>query len=106
MSQLSFLSICQNKKTLRWEKFLNEMNEVMPWEEMCEIIIPFYLRGEMGRKPMPLIRMLKIYCLQQWYQLSDPGMEEAIYDRNSFQKFLKLEKIFKIRSFRTWTLGI
>jgi len=77
------------------------MNEVMPWEEMCEIIIPFYLRGEMGRKPMPLIRMLKIYCLQQWYQLSDPGMEEAIYDRNSFQKFLKLEKIFKIRSFRT-----
>lgn len=91
MSQLSFLSIGQNKKTLRCEKFLNEMNEVIPWKELCEIIRPFYSRGEMGRKPMPLIRMLKIYCLQQWYQLSDPGMEEAIYDRNSFQKFLKLD---------------
>jgi len=91
MSQLSFLSITQNKKTLKCEKFLNEMSKVIPWKEICQIISPFYSKGELGRKPMPMILMLKIYCLQQWYQLSDPGMEEAIYDRNSFQKFLNID---------------
>lgn len=91
MSQLSFLSIAQNRKTLKCERFLNEMTKVVPWEEISKEIKPFYCKGTIGRKPMPLIRMLKIYCLQQWYQLSDPGMEEAIYDRNSFQKFLRLD---------------
>ena len=91
MSQLSFLSIAQNKKTLRCERFLNEMNKIIPWEKICDLIRPYYSTGVLGRKPMPLLRMIKIYCLQQWYQLSDPSMEEAIYDRNSFQKFLELD---------------
>lgn len=91
MSQLSFLSLAQNKKALRCERFLNEMTKIVPWEEICNEIRPFYSNGTTGRKPMPLIMMLKIYCLQQWYQLSDPSMEEAIYDRNSFQKFLNLD---------------
>ncbi len=93
MSQLSFLSLGQNKKLLKCERFLNEMEKVVPWKEICNEIQPYYPKGTMGRKPMPMIRMLKIYCLQQWYQLSDPSMEEAIYDRNSFQKFLDLDLI-------------
>lgn len=91
MSQLSFLSITQNKKTLKCERFLNEMKKIIPWEKVCDLIRPYYSTGALGRKPMPLFMMIKIYCLQQWYQLSDPAMEEAIYDRNSFQKFLGLD---------------
>ena len=91
MPQLTFLSLAQNKKTLRCERFLNEMNKIIPWNKLCNLIRPYYSTGVLGRKPMPLLRMIKIYCLQQWYQLSDPAMEEAIYDRNSFQKFLELD---------------
>jgi len=93
MSQLSFLSIAQNKKTLRCECFLNEMKKIIPWQKVCDLIRPYYSTGALGRKPMPMLTMIKIYCLQQWYQLSDPAMEEAIYDRNSFQKFLELDLI-------------
>lgn len=93
MSQLSFLSIAQNKKTLRCERFLNDMKKIVPWKKVCDLTRPYYSTNALGRKPMPLLMMIKIYCLQQWYQLSDPAMEEAIYDRNSFQKFLELDLI-------------
>lgn len=86
----SFLSIAHQKK-LRCEKFLNEMDSVMPWQEMLDAIAPFYTEKEVGRKRKELKMMLKIHFLQQWYDLSDPGMEEAIYDRNSFQKFLDID---------------
>ena len=91
MSQLTFLSLAGSKKALRCEKFLNEMKKVIPWKSICSMIAPHYSKGIFGRKPMPLLLMLQIHCLQQWYQLSDPAMEEAIYDRNSFQKFLSLD---------------
>ncbi|MFC1659687.1 IS5 family transposase [Pseudomonadota bacterium] len=94
MSQLSFLSIATRNKKLRCEKFLDEMLVVVPWKRLCNIIRPYYFKereGQQGRKPIPLERILKIHCMQQWFGLSDPGMEEAIYDRNSFQKFLRLD---------------
>ncbi len=91
MSQLSFLSIGLGKKRLRCERFLDEMSAVMPWNRLCALIVPHYATGTGGRPPMPLERMLKIHCLQQWYRLSDPAMEEAIYDRNSFQRFLQID---------------
>jgi len=90
MKQHSFLALAQQKK-LRCEKFLNEMNTIIPWERLCEEIAPHYTEKETGRKRMELVMMLKIYFLQQWYNLSDPGAEEAIYDRNSFQKFLDID---------------
>jgi transposase, IS5 family len=89
-SQASFLSIAHQKK-LRCEKFLDEMEQVMPWTAMLGAIAPFYVEKALGRKHKELKMMLKIYFLQQWYDLSDPGMEEAIYDRNSFQKFLEID---------------
>lgn len=91
MSQLSFLAIAQGNKVLRCEKFLNEMKKVLPWKRLCRLIEPHYQEAEVGRKRKELELMLKVHCLQQWYGLSDPAVEEAIYDRNSFQKFLELD---------------
>lgn len=93
MSQLSFLAIGQGQKKLKCERFLNEMRAVIPWGKLCEVIQPHYQAAETGRPLRDLELMLKIHCLQQWYHLSDPGAEEAIYDRNSFQKFLGLDLI-------------
>lgn len=90
MRQSSFLSLAQTKK-LKCERFLDEMKAVIPWEQLTGIIAPYYKDADTGRKKKELITMLKIYFLQQWYGLSDPGMEEAIYDRNSFQKFLEID---------------
>ena len=91
MSQLTFLSIAQAKKELKRDKFLKQMNEVIPWKKLSKIVKPFYKAAAVGRKRMALKMMLKIMCLQQWYGLSDPGVEEEIYDRASFQKFLELD---------------
>jgi len=92
MYQNSFLSLANNKKTLRCEKFLNEMRKVIPWQQFTEVIEPHYEKKvTVGRNKKSIELMLKIYFLQQWYGLSDPGVEEAIYDRNSFQKFLGID---------------
>jgi IS5 family transposase len=75
------------RKELRVEKFLGEMDVVVPWAALEEEIKPYY-RSEKGRRPHDLALMLRIHFLQLWHNLSDPGMEEALYDRLSFQKFL------------------
>jgi transposase, IS5 family len=90
MKQNSFLALAQQKK-LRCEKFLDEMERIIPWEKFCDEAQPYYEEKETGRKRMELVMMLRIYFLQQWYALSDPAAEEAIYDRNSFQKFLGID---------------
>lgn len=91
VKQNSFLALAQNQKRLRCEKFLEEMDRVIPWEKFFNEIAPYYVEAETGRKKMELSMMLKIYFLQQWYDLSDREMEEMIYDRNSFQKFLGID---------------
>lgn len=91
MNQSSFLSIAHGRK-LRCERFLDEMNAVVPWDRFIKLLEKKYQRkGDAGRNKFDLVLMLKIYCLQQWYSLSDPGTEEAIYDRTSFQKFLGID---------------
>ena len=91
MSQLSFLSIAQNNKKLKCEQFLEQMDKSVPWDKLIGLISPYFPKASTGRKRKDLETMLRILCLQQWFNLSDPGVEEAIYDRNSFQKFLKLD---------------
>lgn len=91
IQQNSFLALAQNQKRLRCEKFLEEMEKVVPWNDFKSEIDPHYEEKETGRKRMDLIMMLKIYFLQQWYALSDREAEEMIYDRNSFQKFLGID---------------
>lgn len=89
--QNSFLALVQQQKPLRKEKFMEEMEKVIPWEDFCKEIAPYYAEKTTGRKKMEMTMMLKIYFLQQWYNLSDPAAEEEIYDRNSFQKFLGID---------------
>lgn len=91
MNQASFLSLAHSKK-LRCEFFLDEMGKAIPWSKYIELLRPYYKKaGLVGRDKKELELMLKIYFLQQWYNLSDPGAEEAIYDRISFQKFLGID---------------
>jgi transposase, IS5 family len=78
----------KGKKTKR-EQFLAEMDQVVPWARLCALIEPHYPKASPagGRPPLPLERMFRIYCLQQWYNLSDPGAEEALYDSITMRRF-------------------
>ena len=96
MKQTTFagLAYSQKKKQTRREKFLAEMDQVIPWDDLCALIEPHYpkptkTRG--GRVPLPLRTKLRIYCLQQFYDLSDPGAEEALYDSESMRRFAGIE---------------
>src|SRR5260370_36138238 len=60
--------------------FLEEMEQVVPWREVCALIEPHYPKAGNGRPPVGVERMLRIYFLQQWFNLSDPAGEEALYD--------------------------
>ena len=79
----------KGKRTKR-EQFLAEMIQVVPWARLCALIGPHYPKGSPagGRPPLPLERMFRIYCLQQWYNLSDPGAEEALYDSITMRRFV------------------
>lgn len=76
-------------KTTKRERFLAEMDQVVPWGRLLALIEPHYpkVNPEGGRPPLPLERMFRIYCLQQWYNLSDPGAEEALYDSMTMRHF-------------------
>ncbi len=70
----------QEKVTTKREAFLNEMERVVPWSRLLKLIEPYYPKAGNGSPPMPMETMLRIYFLQQWYSLSDPAAEEALYD--------------------------
>jgi len=91
--QVSFASLVYDnkKKKTRREKFLEEMDQVIPWEGLLKITRKHYPKKGNGRQPMPLERMLRIYFLQQWYGLSDPGMEDALYDIESMRRFARID---------------
>jgi IS5 family transposase len=93
MKQQSLASLTYEgmKKRTKREKFLQEMNRVVPWERLERLIEPYYPKVGNGRPPRGLKVMLRIYCLQQWYGLSDPGVEEARYDIESMRRFVGLE---------------
>lgn len=78
-------------KPTRRAAFLAEMERVVPWRDLCTLIEPFYPTAGNGRPPKPLEQMLRIYFLQQWFDLSDPGVEEALYDSASMRSFVGLD---------------
>lgn len=86
---LSMMGYFDKGKTTRREKFLAEMERAVPWSRLRALIEPHYPKGSPagGRPPLPLERMFRIYCLQQWYNLSDPGAEEALYDSITMRRF-------------------
>ena len=94
MRQQSFASGSFEKyrKTTRKEKFLNDMERIIPWKELTALIEPFYPKPDRaGRPPVGIERMLRIYFLQHWFQLSDPGAEEALYDTRSLREFVGID---------------
>lgn len=78
-------------KTTRRAAFLAEMDRVVPWSELCALIEPFYPKAGNGRRPVGVERMLRIYFLQQWFNLSDPAVEEALYDSLAMRSFVGID---------------
>ena len=79
------------KKKTRRERFLSEMNQIIPWKGLIELIEPYYPKAGRGRQPLGLEKMLRIYLLQIWFDLSDPQAEDAIYDSESMRRFAGVE---------------
>ena len=94
MSQLNLASIpyLSKKKRTRREVFLSEMDAVIPWVELVSLIKPHYpTEGRVGRQPFPIEQMLRIYFLQQFFNLSDVLMEDSLYDSESMRRFARIE---------------
>jgi IS5 family transposase len=91
--QRTFASVAwaQKGKVTRRERFLAEMDQVIPWDRLTGLIEPFYPKAGRGRRPHDLEQMLRIYFLQQWFNLSDPQAEDAIYDSESMRRFARVE---------------
>jgi transposase, IS5 family len=93
MKQATFASLAfeTKKKLTRREVFLKEMGAVVPWTRLVKLIEPHYPKAGNGRKPMPLETMLRVYFLQQWFNLSDPAAEDSLYDIESMRRFAGIE---------------
>jgi transposase, IS5 family len=93
MKQLTLASVGFERysKTTRRATFLSEMERVVPWAALCRLIAPFYPKPGNGRPPIGVERMLRIYLLQQWFNLSDPGVEEALYDSLAMRRFVGID---------------
>jgi IS5 family transposase len=91
--QLSFAQdeYARKKKVTRRDKFLGEMEVVVPWARLVEVIRPHYPTGQRGRPPVGIERMLRSYFLQQWYGLADEALEDAIYDSQAMRGFTGID---------------
>jgi IS5 family transposase len=78
------------KKTRR-ALFLEQMEQVVPWPKLCGLIEPFYPQAGNGRPPVGVERMLRMYFLQQWFNLSDPAVEEALYESPGMREFVGID---------------
>src|SRR5436190_7032382 len=93
MSQPTFaaLAFTNKKKKTRREEFLEEMDQVVPWPQLLKVIRKHYPKAGNGRPPLGLEKMLRIYFMQQWFNLSDPAMEDALYDSESIRRFAQID---------------
>jgi IS5 family transposase len=94
MSQRSFASAeyAMKKKRTRREKFLGEMERIVPWARLIAVIEPLYpTSGRVGRQPIGVAKMLRMYCLQQWYGLADEALEDALYDSQALRDFVGVD---------------
>ena len=95
MKQTTFASAAWDRKgkVTRRERFLGEMDRVIPWAGIVSIIEPHYPKAGNGTQPLPMERMLRIYFMQQWFNLSDPAAEDALYDSESMRRFAGVELV-------------
>jgi IS5 family transposase len=94
MTQRSFASAeyAMKKKRTRRETFLGEMERIVPWARLGAVIEPLYpTSGRVGRQPIGINKMLRMYCLQQWYGLADEALEDALYDSQALRDFVGID---------------
>lgn len=93
MKQMTFSATGFDRygKRTRRSAFLAEMDRVVPWSELCALVEPFYPKPGNGRPPVGVERMLRIYFVQQWFNLSDPAVEEALYESVSMRRFAGID---------------
>jgi transposase, IS5 family len=93
VKQTTFASVAYDRKgkVTRRERFLSDMDQVIPWGQTLALIEPHYPKAGNGTQPMPMERMLRIYFMQQWFNLSDPAMEDSLYDSESMRRFAQIE---------------
>ena len=112
MKQTSFASLeyAGKKRRTRREKFLGEMDKVVPWARLQALIEPHYPKsGKVGRPPIGVPRMLRMYFLQQWYTLSDEALEDALYNGQALRSFADIDLVVAtvpdattVLNFRHW----
>jgi len=92
-AQKSFASVPYDtkRKVTRRETFLGEMDRAIPWARIIALIAPHYLKAGRGRRPLPMETLLRVYFLQQWFNLSDPQAEDMLYDSESMRRFARIE---------------
>jgi len=93
IKQTTFASLAWNGKgkVTRRERFLAEMDAVIPWARLAALIEPHYPKAGNGTQPIPVERMLRIYFMQNWFNLSDPAAEDSLYDSESMRRFAGIE---------------
>ena len=79
------------RKVTSRERFLTEMDRVIPWAPLVALVLPHYPKAGNGRRPLPLETMLRVYFLQQWFDLSDPSAEDMLYDSESMRRFARID---------------
>ena len=84
------LGLNLSTKKTRKREFLEQMQRVVPWQELVDLIAPYAPEGRKGRPPFPVEMLLRIHFMQQWFNLSDPAMEEALHDMPLFREFVGL----------------
>ena len=107
MEQISFsdADYAAKKKVTRREKLLMEMEQIVPWAVLLRVVEPLYPVAGRGRRPYACTSMLRIHLMQHWFTLSDPGMEDALYEIESMRRFAGIElhsvpDYFTLQSFR------
>ena len=93
MGQRTFADVDyeSKKRKTRREVFLERMDRLIPWEELEARIRPYYPKAGRGRRPYALSAMLRVHCVQLFYNLSDPGMEDMLYEVESVRRFVGLK---------------
>ena len=88
---LTDLEYANQKLKTKRDEFLEIMEELIPWDERCAVVAPYYPSGKRGRPTRGIETMLRMYLLANWFSLSDEGVEDAIYDSYAFRKFVQIE---------------
>ena len=85
------LEYANRKRKTKREEFLEMTEEIIPWDKWANIIVSFYPSGKRGRPTRGIETILRMYLFQNWFNLSDEGIEDAIYDSYAFHRFMKIE---------------